>query len=87
MSAHYATILSGDESLAADIFKAPGAERYTVHYVDNDARRDTGIPAIVGLIYGVTSADHAFRYANAWVTQSPAPRLTGTNPATRWIDS
>lgn len=63
------TILSGDESLAAEITETPGGT-YVVRLIDNEARVDAGIPGIVNALYGL-DIDRAVRHANAWVTQTP----------------
>ena len=72
---HYGTILNGPETLAADIMKrAPAqgftSDRFIVYYIDEETRRDAGIPAIVGTHYS-DDIDDAIRHANAWVTQRP----------------
>lgn len=66
----YATILSGDETLAAEIFYSPVSLRYIVRLVDNEARKDAGIDAIVGTV-NVGTFDLAVRHANAFVTGTP----------------
>lgn len=62
------TILSGDETLAAEITETPEST-YTVRLIDAETRRDAGIDAIVSTFYGL-NIDLAVRHANAWVTQT-----------------
>ena len=70
---HYATILNGPETLAADILTNPARDRYIVRYIDKETRRDAGIDAVVGEHY-TGDVDDAIRHANAWVTQTPVVR-------------
>jgi hypothetical protein len=67
---HYATILNGPETLAADILTNTTRDRFVVRYIDQETRRDAGIPAIFGTYY-THQIDDAMRHANAWVTQTP----------------
>jgi len=67
---HYATILNGPETLAADILANATRDRFVVRYIDEETRRDAGIDAVVGQHY-TSNVDDAIRYANAWVTQTP----------------
>lgn len=67
---HYATILSGDETLAADILASSDRDVFTVRCIDEETRRDAGIDAVVCVHVGVPDADTAIRLANAWVTQT-----------------
>jgi len=66
------TILSGDETLAAEITET-SADVYTVRLIDAEARRDAGESAgdfVLGTFPGL-NIDNAVRRANAWVTQTP----------------
>lgn len=75
MDKPYLTILSGDETLAADIHRNPAdPERFIVRCIDEECRRDAGIDAVVQTHYDV-DIDRAIRLANAWVTQTPAESL------------
>lgn len=65
---HYATILNGPETLAADILT--DGTYFVVRCIDEETRRDAGIDAVVGTHVGVPDADTAIRLANAWVTQT-----------------
>jgi hypothetical protein len=67
---HYATILNGPETLAADIVTNDTRDRFVVRMIDEEARRDSGVDAIVDTYYA-TDVDDAMRHANAWVTQTP----------------
>ena len=66
----YMRILSGDETLAAEIYRSPAGTRFLVRMIDEETRRDAGIDALVGTKL-VDDVDTAIRHANAWVTQTP----------------
>ena len=65
---HYATILNGPETLAADILTNPAHDRFVVRYIDEETRRDAAIDAVIDSYY-TADVDDAIAHANAWVTQ------------------